>query len=212
MNKKAVIFDMDGTLADTWTVGIELAREMQVLGPDMMDTDIQRLRDMPVTAIMKELKIPLRRVPGLLVKGRAELTKRITQVLLFPKMKDVLSALEKQDFDLYVMSSNSLVNVQKFLQNAGIEQHFKDVQGGVGVFAKTKSLKKLLKKHKINKADAVYVGDEVRDVEAAKRAGIQSIAVTWGLNGEKILRSYNPTFLAHTPKELERAVEDWSKQ
>jgi len=47
-----------------------------------------------------------------------------------------------------------------------------------------------------------YVCDEVRDIEAARKSGISSIAVTWGYNTKDALIKENPDFLANTPDEL----------
>jgi phosphoglycolate phosphatase len=50
--------------------------------------------------------------------------------------------------------------------------------------------------------DAWYVGDEVRDVEAARGAGMRSLAVSWGFNSESVLRASHPDSLAFEPSEL----------
>ena len=46
------------------------------------------------------------------------------------------------------------------------------------------------------------IGDETRDVTGARQAGIKSIAVTWGINSEKLLRRKKPTFVLKKPREL----------
>lgn len=211
MKRHAIIFDMDGTLADTWSIGLEIAREMNMLDDSISDEDIERLRNLPVKAVLKELRIPLHRVPTLLVKVRGELTKRIVSLPVIPGIEEMLEQLQAAGFDLYVMSSNSTENVHGFLANHAIEHYFKDARGGVGVFAKTKSLKKMLKRHGLDTTATVYIGDEVRDIEAAKKVGISSIAVTWGLNGEKILREYNPTYVVSYPSEIIELSKLWSR-
>ena len=69
-------------------------------------------------------------------------------------------------------------------------------------FSKRYLLKKTLKKYKIDKSKVFYIGDETRDIEAAKRNNIQSIAVTWGYNSEKVLLKHLPTYLAKQPEYL----------
>ena len=49
---------------------------------------------------------------------------------------------------------------------------------------------------------AIYVGDETRDVEAARKAGVQIIAVGWGLNSRASLLLQNPDFIVDSPEEL----------
>ena len=62
--------------------------------------------------------------------------------------------------------------------------------------------KKLLKKYKTDKSQTFYIGDETRDIDAAKKNGIYAVAVTWGFNSEKILLQHQPDFIARRPEDL----------
>ena len=203
MKQKAIIFDLDGTLADSIPLVIEIINEMKLFERKLTRADYERVKNLSVKAILKEFNVPLLKAPGLLVKGRAALTKRISEVPVFAGMDSVVIRLAK-DHRLFVMSSNSLVNVQKFLEIHKIEEPFEEIYGGVGIFSKPKMLRKIVREHALDKAHTYYVGDEIRDVEAAKKAGLKSAAVTWGFNGEKILRQHKPDHIVHTPKELQQ--------
>ena len=48
----------------------------------------------------------------------------------------------------------------------------------------------------------MYVGDEARDMEAARRAGVHSVGVTWGFNNRSALEKANPEKLVDKPKDL----------
>ena len=63
-------------------------------------------------------------------------------------------------------------------------------------------INKILKQKKIEKKDVFYVCDEVRDIAAAKKSGIKSIAVVWGYNSEEALQKEEPEFMIKTPQEL----------
>jgi phosphoglycolate phosphatase len=54
----------------------------------------------------------------------------------------------------------------------------------------------------------IYVGDETRDIEAAKRAGAKSIAVAWGYNNAAILKRHNPDKLVFEPSEITGCIEN----
>ena len=56
---------------------------------------------------------------------------------------------------------------------------------------------------------AVYVGDETRDIEAAKRAGFISIGVPWGYDSLRLIQKSCPDFIAETPRQL---LSDISKE
>jgi pyrophosphatase PpaX len=54
----------------------------------------------------------------------------------------------------------------------------------------------------VSPGDAVYVGDSPADIQAAKAAGVDSIAVTWGVFPEEALAAEKPDKLVHTIPEL----------
>jgi phosphoglycolate phosphatase-like HAD superfamily hydrolase len=50
--------------------------------------------------------------------------------------------------------------------------------------------------------DVVYVGDEVRDIEAGRQAGVAVAAMTWGFNDRALLARHCPDYLVERPEEL----------
>lgn len=197
-----IIFDMDGTLADSITTLLEVANDLGVLNRRITRADYERSKNLSVKDIFKEFEVPIWRAPALVVKGRAALAHRINDVPFFAGMDVLVQELSK-DHRLFVMSSNSLENIQKFLENHGINESFESIYGGVGIFGKSRILRKAMKEHGLAAVDTYYVGDEVRDIEAAKKAGVRSVAVTWGFNGEEILRKRKPDYIVHNTKELQ---------
>jgi phosphoglycolate phosphatase len=78
----------------------------------------------------------------------------------------------------------------------------------VGVFGKAPGLRRLLKEQHLQAAEAVYVCDELRDIEAAQLVGVRTVAVTWGFARRGNLVAKRPTALADTPEELMRILEE----
>jgi phosphoglycolate phosphatase len=60
----------------------------------------------------------------------------------------------------------------------------------------------VIKQRQIKPETVIYVGDETRDIEAAKKANVQVIAVSWGFNSPEALARENPNFLIDHPWEL----------
>jgi phosphoglycolate phosphatase-like HAD superfamily hydrolase len=203
---ETIIFDLDGTLADSIPVLLELVNDLRIIDRTLTREDYERAKNLPIKAIFKDLGVPLWRAPGILVKGRAALTQRISEVPFCKGMDKAVQRLGKQH-RLFVMSSNSLENVQQFLELHGMRDCFEAIYGGVGIFGKPKMLRKITEQHALDKASTYYVGDEIRDVDAAKKAGLKSIAVTWGFNGDTILRKHEPDFVVDTPTELEKIFQ-----
>jgi phosphoglycolate phosphatase-like HAD superfamily hydrolase len=58
----------------------------------------------------------------------------------------------------------------------------------------------------LNPAETTYIGDEGRDIEAAKRVGVRSVAVNWGYNNAELLASHHPAAQASDSAELARIL------
>jgi phosphoglycolate phosphatase len=115
-------------------------------------------------------------------------------------MPETLRSLSN-DYKLAIVSSNSTADINQFLKQHNIEV-FDYVYGGGGIFGKHNKIKKCIKHFKFQKDEAIYIGDEVRDIEAAHKAGCKSIAVTWGFQPKKVLEASNPHELAQKPEEI----------
>jgi phosphoglycolate phosphatase-like HAD superfamily hydrolase len=200
-----IIFDFDGTLADSMPLILTLFSEI-THRPTPPDAEIERLRQLPIPEVIRELKVPLWRVPMLLARGRAQMTSRLTEVKLFAGVPQMLETLHRDGHVMFIVSSNSARNVHTFLRLHELEHYFVRVYGGAGLMGKAQALRKIMRQNHINPMGTVYIGDEVRDVEAAAKVGINDIAVTWGFNGEEALRSHNPYAVARHPSDIPKLL------
>jgi phosphoglycolate phosphatase-like HAD superfamily hydrolase len=202
---KYIIFDFDGTLADSMPVIVSIAEEM--LGVDITDKDIQRYRNMTAKQILKEARVPLYRLPALLVKGKAIMAGRVDDVRLFDGLEAVVKKLA-EDHVMYVVSSNGIGIITAFLKRHKINKYFTRVYGNVGLFSKAQAIRKVTKREGFNVGDAIYIGDEVRDIEAARKIGMPIISVTWGYNGEQIIKKYMPDHLVTKPAQIVGVIKN----
>lgn len=202
-----IVFDFDGTLVDSLPVVIEIAHEVTG-GLTITPAEIEALRNMSARDVIKYSGIPYYKIPKLLLRGRKILSRRLGELGTFAGISDVVKTLAQSKFNLCVVSSNSEENIRRVLKREGIEQYFTGVYGNVGLFTKSRVFKVVMRDQKVATDQMIYVGDEVRDIEAAKKAGIPIVSVTWGYNGEQILQKYQPTHLAHTPTELLKILTD----
>lgn len=196
----AIIFDFDGTLADSFPIAKELY--FQWFNRHLTDEEVDKLRNLPSLEAIKALRVPIYKLPGLVIRGRREFTKRMPEIQLFSGLKEVLHELSAGGHQLYLLSSNSSQNVRLFLKGHDIDQLFTDVLANIGLLGKSTAFRTIIRKHRLNKQDCISIADETRDVDAAKKVGITSLAVTWGYNGEKILRTAQPTAIIHQPSEI----------
>ena len=209
---RAVIFDFDGTIADSFTAVIDIAYRL-TKNEQLADiNNVQAIRNSHkgLREVIQLLDIPRWRGAWLMKKGRSIMAKDINNVPLFAGMDEALGRLKRADYELFIVSSNSTRNVEQFLTIRGISSEFKGVYGGAGLYKKQRLIKKVMKLNALNAAAVIFVGDEVRDIEAAKLLNIPVIAVSWGYNTEQLLLQHQPTILARTPKQLADVIIGWN--
>ena len=200
--KKAVIFDFDGTIADSMAVVQQIFYDL-TKHPTIDDPKkIEAFRQMPARTVASKLGVSPWQLPRLIIKGRRVMSQRMDQVPPFKGIEAVIEVLAAQDVELFVLSSNSTQNVQHFLNHHQLRQYFKGVYGSVGLLGKAAAIRKTLRQNNLVAADCVYVGDEVRDVDGAKKASVPVIAVGWGYNTVLALEARRPDGVAHSPQEL----------
>ncbi|MDQ3159190.1 MAG: HAD hydrolase-like protein [bacterium] len=203
--KRHILFDFDGTIADSFPHIFAIACELLEIYPN--EEELERLRNTPIKQLLKKYNIKLYQLPGMLLKGRAMFESKIDELHVVYGFEQVLFDLKKKGYDLQIVSSNSNKNINKFLKNHPIKGLFSHINGNVGVFSKANALKKIMRKQGIDKANCIYVGDELRDVEASHKIKLDVIAVSWGLNGKDLLYQAKPTELVDDPKDFVSTVE-----
>ncbi len=213
MTVKVIIFDFDGTLADTFDA---IARICNRLAEEFgfkpaSPEDIVQLRNLTSREIIKRSGVSIFKLPFLLNKVKKELNNEIKTLNLVLGIKECLIELNASAYQLGIITSNSPDNVNLFLQKNGLEGIFKFIRSGTTIFGKNKVINNFLKQEKLTSAQVIYVGDETRDIDAARKSNIKVIAVTWGFNSKEVLAKQNPDFLIDHPSELIEAIVGWQK-
>ena len=201
-----VVFDFDGTIADSFGIILAAFEELVPQKKKLTQEDVQFLRNKPYRELLKHFGVSWVKVPGLVIKGKSMLTKSIETVQPFRGMPEALKQLHELGFSMAIISSNSTVNINKFLNKHDLRECFQHVQGNISLLGKTKAINAMMKRTSSAANEVLYVGDEPRDIDAAHKARVKCIAVTWGFIGEPVLKTHNPARLVDTPKELVQAV------
>jgi phosphoglycolate phosphatase len=203
----AIIFDFDGTIADSFDYVLEFLTVEAKLKP-LVGTDRLALRHLSMIAMARKLGHPHWRLPLLFWKGKRVMTRAIETVEPFAGMEEVIRKLHAEGHELFIVSSNSLANVHAFLHRYELHEYFLEIYGSVGMFGKAPVLRKLLREHQLELNDSMYIGDEIRDAEAAQSIKMRIIAVLWGFARQDDLRALKPTALATTPEDIIRITEE----
>ena len=205
---KTVIFDFDGTIADTLdcVVHIVNANSENFGYKKVTKEDIPYLQGKKPREILSHLGISIFKLPSWIKKIHSDINKEIMNLKPTVEILPVLSKLkEKSQFQIGILTSNTQDNVRIFLEKNNIN-FFDFIYTGKSVFGKSHIINKILKQKKIEKTDVFYVCDEVRDIDAAKKSKIKTIAVTWGYNSKEALQNEQPDFLINEPNRLEEIL------
>jgi len=203
-----IIFDFDGTIADTLELGVgvfnRIAPEYNCLpiGPE----ERELFRTTKPQELLEAYGISRLKLLSLTLRMRKEMRMHVPEMNLYTGMEAALREIRNDGHRIGILTSNSVVNVSKFLEINKLSELVDFVYSGRSFLGKEKVIRKVLLHERIPSGRVVYVGDETRDIEASKAAGIPVIAVSWGLNHRDLLASLSPDQIADRPEELPACV------
>ncbi|WP_102344968.1 HAD-IA family hydrolase [Bacillus sp. Marseille-P3661] len=204
---KYVIFDFDGTLADSKLVFIAaynaLADKHQYKKISL--DDLEMLKKLSIKERAKQLQFPLYKLPFLLPQLFQLYRQSLDQIQLFKGIDELLCALKQKGYKIAIISSNSQDNIIEILERNKI--------GGISsilcsnrIFGKDRLIKRFLRNHKLKASEVIYVGDEQRDIKACKKAGIKMIWVGWGYDDVEVIQSSQPEYMVNNPADILKIV------
>jgi phosphoglycolate phosphatase len=202
MRYPLIVFDFDGTLADSWASAVTI---FQRIGPGLglrPLADVESARSMPTKEFMRALGITFWKLPKVVRAFQAAAAETADQLKLFPAWPGVLETLAARGHRLGILSSNREESIRACLRANDVERHFAFVVGYPKLFGKAKALRRILKQERADRSALLYVGDEVRDLAAAKKARVAVAAVSWGFHAEALLRAEGPDAVLAEPGEL----------
>jgi phosphoglycolate phosphatase len=204
-----VVHDFDGTIADSGEAN--LAAMATVLGRDPFTLEeVEDMRSRTTKENMRRLGVRKWQLPRLLLKGQQLIGENMDRIQVFQGMPEAIDQLDEGGYGQYVLSTNSSENISRFLALHGLTDRIADVYGGVNMLGKARKLSKLVKVEGLDAERTVYVGDEGRDIEAAREAGMRCVAVAWGFQNAELLEAHEPDALASSPMELVEAIHSLS--
>jgi phosphoglycolate phosphatase len=203
---RLAIFDLDGTLADSlpWFRRVVNSIADKHGFRRIRDADVEMLRGKSSREIVGYLGVPIWRMPLISRDVRRLKSQSLDAIPLFPGVEPMLAELSQRGVIMAMVSSDTESNVRATLRgHAALISHF---ACGASMFGKAAKFRAVLKRTGIAADDAICIGDEVRDGEAARQAGIDFGAVCWGYARPEALRAVSPVLVFDSVADIARLI------
>jgi phosphoglycolate phosphatase len=200
--KKLLLFDFDGVIVDS----IDLYEEISRLCLDKIGTPIVRNRGDFIDLFDDNFYEALRQ-RGVNVREFNRSVELIipdvdyNRVVPFHDLISVIGKLKKDNI-LVIISSNSLSAIKSIISRYGFDHYFDEILAADFMLSKIDKISYALEKWKLDKNSTYFIGDTVGDMKEAAKAGVRTVAVTWGWHPREKLERIKTDFLFDSPEEL----------
>jgi phosphoglycolate phosphatase len=189
------IFDLDGTLVDSFPWFLRIINDVadRFGFRRVADEDIEGLRHASTREILSRLEVPAWKLPAIARYARRLKGEAASEISLFAGADAMLRTLAGNDVQLALVTSDSEVNARaKLGTSAALFSYF---DCSASVFGKPARFRRVIRRAGVELDKVISIGDEIRDIEAARSVGIACGAVTWGYAAPAALRTRNPEHL-----------------
>jgi phosphoglycolate phosphatase len=200
---KLIIFDFDGTLADSFSWHLRVINDIAVKYRfrRIEENEVETLRSYDARQAIAYVGLRMWKLPLIQRHMRKRMKCEIDQITLFPGIDRLLQALNAKGVALAIVTSNSFANVHRVLgpKNAALIQHY---ACGASIFGKRAKLRKVLRTCGIRPDEVLFISDEIRDLHESRAEKIPFGAVAWGFNSIELLKRNSPDELFASIDEI----------
>jgi len=194
---KAIIFDFDGVIGDTFDISFKAAKELHpnITKRDFLNYLMGNVYE-KATVQFTEKDIPI-----FFEKQKQAFTRKN----LF-KVQPMLKKLSEK-YQLFIISGTIDDNIKYFLSFANLGRYFQKILGATTHRSKIERFKMIFNNYNFAPEECLFITDTVGDILEAREANVESMVVTWGYHDKKLLLRYHPQAVVHNPDELLTAID-----
>lgn len=209
MKYKCLIFDFDGTLANSEnsmlfaynTIADKYGFKI------LTNEDLDELKHMPFQNIAKNLGVPYNKIFSLLAEGQKVMKEHLSNIAPYDEnLDEILINLKKLCPIMGIISSNTKKIIKKFLKTYQI--HNMNFIVTSALFSKEVKIKKIMRKFRLSPEEVLYIGDEHRDIISSQNANVDIASATWGYNSIEYLNTANPTYMIDSINDLFEIIKE----
>ena len=142
---------------------------------------------------------------------RDELQANAIKAELFNGIGDIFRMLKESGAYLAINTSNGSGTVRRRLQISGLAELPDYIVGADTPGSKSEKIKHIMEKLSASPDDTYMIGDSMGDITEGAKAGVHTIAVTYGWQPKSIVASVNPEFICDSMDELKALVQKKSR-
>jgi phosphoglycolate phosphatase len=199
---RLAIFDFDGTLADSldwFRASFHDVIARFDLTPVTAE-ELEQMRGLSPREMMARLNVSMWQLPAIVSDMRKRKLAAASETSLFAGIPAMLSDLQRLGIKTAIVSSDSEASVRQVLGPTTV--HITRFDCGAAVFGKHWKFRRVARKLGAKPSETICIGDEIRDIEAAKAAGMDSGAVAWGYALPAALQAAGATHLFNSIEEM----------
>ncbi len=209
--KKAVCFDFDGVIINSTNIQ-RYALEKSYLKVVGKKPDEKRFQEFlsyagdSLANILTKMELPLEMIPYY----RKYSIEKDEEILVHKGIVELIQALNNKGVLCGLFTGKDRERTLRILKKKNLMNYFSaivcsdDIQNPK---PDSEGLSVIMNRLGVEEKHIVMVGDATNDILCAKKAGVPSIAVTWGDNEKKVLLQSSPDYVADEINELEHAIE-----
>lgn len=213
--KKYLLFDLDGTLTDP-KVGICTCVQYALASLGIEEPDLDKLEPFigpPLKdSFIRFYNLTEEQADAAVAKYRERFQDQgIFENKLYEGIAQMLPVLMSKGMFLAVASSKPTVYVERILEHFNIKRFFKVVVGSKLDGTRSdkeevveEALRQLFGDQPVDREQVYMIGDRSYDVEGARKAGVESIGVTYGYGGMEELKAAKADYIVRSVEELQK--------
>jgi len=197
-------FDYDGVLVDSFGQLLRIARTVQMRlrsGRRPLAEDLRTIQNLTLAELGRTIGIPEEKTEEYAAEIFHLLRKDTRILTVWGGIPRVLNHLSK-NHTLGIITGNAREAVQKTLIQNDLADCIREIFDGETPGSKADKIIRSMKKFNFEANQTFMIGDALSDIMEGKKAGVQTIAVTWGYQSREKLAEGNPNLIVEKPDEL----------
>lgn len=209
MNIKTVLFDLDGTIADTnELITASFKHTFDQYGYEFSEEEIREMNGPPLTQTFTRIN-PDQAEEMIKTYRRHNFEFHDQFVKEIPYAKETIEHLLDRGITIGVVTAKMREGAEKTLAQTKLAPYF-DVVVTIDDVIHPKphpeSVQLAMEKLQANPPSTIMIGDNYHDIEAGKKALTQTAGVAWSKKGRVFLQQYNPTYMLEDMRDLLKIV------